>query len=100
MTFAARLEALTAELVADVAAAVRACSVADLAAFRTHQGTKPAKPRGERKPRPVKAAPVPPPEPVPRVARVTRRKVRAAKPVAVPMIFGGRGAPVGSDEEE
>lgn len=45
-TFAARLEALTAELVADVAAAVRACSVADLAAFHARHDTKPAKSTG------------------------------------------------------
>lgn len=54
----------------------------------------------ERKPRRVKRAPEPKAEPSPAVARVPRRKVRAARPVAVPMIFGGRGAPVGSDEEE
>lgn len=112
MNLAARLEALAVDFARDIALAFVRAPLSELAVV--HRDTKPGNTisrgggmsRAAREPsRAVRRARrAPPPSPAPVAVEPPRRrparKARRPGAPALPVLFGGRGRPVGWDEEE
>lgn len=113
MTLAARLEALAVDFARDIALAFVRAPLSDLALV--HRDAKPSNTisRGggmsRAAPEPARVAVrrarrAPPPSPAPVAVepsqRKPARKVRSKGAPTLPVLFGGRGRPVGWDEEE